>query len=90
VGEVLPRASGVELEAVRVGQRAIPGDGLTVAGHVDERERLYAVVTHSGVTLAPVLARLAAEEVVGGVRADVLEPFRPQRFAAETPGQSDL
>ena len=72
----------VEIEAIRVGQRAIPADGLTVAGHLDESERLYVIATHSGVTLALHLADLAAEEIVGGRRAEALAPFRPQRFSA--------
>ena len=71
VGQVLRGADAVELEVVRVGQRAIPVDGLTVAGHVDEGERSYVVATHSGVTLAPLLGRLAAAEIVDGTRAEI-------------------
>jgi len=75
---VFDRGELVELEEVRVGQRVIPADGLTVCGHVDEG--LYVIATHSGVTLAPLLGRIAAAEIVAGSRDPVLEPFRPQRF----------
>ena len=80
LAEVLNGADRVELEEVRVGQRVIPRDGLTVAGHLDVGGSLYAIATHSGVTLAPLLGRIAAREIVDGSPDPVLEPFRPQRF----------
>ena len=85
LGRLLRGAEGVELEAIRVGQRALPADGLTVAGHVGESGRVYVIATHSGVTLAPLLGRLAADEIVHAARQDVLAPFRPQRFTAQEP-----
>jgi len=60
----------------------IPADGLTVAGHVDDGGRLYVVATHSGVTLAPLLGRIAAAEIVDETLNEVLGPFRP-RFGFE-------
>ncbi|HVC82377.1 MAG TPA: hypothetical protein VNL35_17965 [Chloroflexota bacterium] len=42
---------------------------------------LYVIVTHSGVTLAPILAELATREVHGSSEA-LLAPFRPDRFTA--------
>jgi glycine/D-amino acid oxidase-like deaminating enzyme len=80
LSQVLRDGERVELEAIRVGQRAIPADGITVAGHVNESGRLYVIATHSGVTLAPLLARLAADEIVHDTQEDLLAPFRPQRF----------
>jgi hypothetical protein len=38
-------------------------------------------VTHSGVTVAPVLGRLVAREVADGEPDGLLAPFRPGRFA---------
>jgi glycine/D-amino acid oxidase-like deaminating enzyme len=38
-------------------------------------------VSHSGVTLAPVLGRLVAKEVADGAPDGLLAPFRPDRFA---------
>jgi glycine/D-amino acid oxidase-like deaminating enzyme len=46
-------------------------------------EGYYTVVTHSGVTLSPFVARVAANEIVHGVREPQLEPFRPVRLLAE-------
>lgn len=64
---------------VRVGVRPLPLDGLTISGFVDQREQIYVTVTHSGVTLAPILGKLAAEEL-SGRRSRMLDPFRCQRF----------
>jgi glycine/D-amino acid oxidase-like deaminating enzyme len=80
LSQVLRGAEQAELEAIRVGQRAIPADGITVAGYVNDARRLYVIATHSGVTLAPLLAHLAANEIVHDTQEDLLAPFRPQRF----------
>jgi glycine/D-amino acid oxidase-like deaminating enzyme len=77
LGEVLVAAEDVAVERVRVGQRAIPADGRTVAGFTSARH--YVVATHSGVTLAPLLADLVAGEVTG-TESPLLTPFRPDRF----------
>ncbi len=79
LAHVLRGGERVELEEVRVGRRVIPADGLTVAGHVDAGRRLYVIATHSGVTLAPLLGRIAAAEIVEGVEDEMLRPFRPDR-----------
>lgn len=73
------------LDAVRVGQRALPADGLTVAGHAGDSGRLYVLATHSGITLSPLLGRLAAGEILGGAPAPLLAPFRPTRFRSGIP-----
>ena len=37
---------------------------------------------HSGVTLGPLVGRLAAGEILDGVHADALAPYRLERFGA--------
>ena len=37
-------------------------------------------VMHSGITLAPLVGRLSAEEIVSGHALDTLEPYRLDRF----------
>ncbi|NSC20242.1 FAD-binding oxidoreductase [Streptomyces albus subsp. chlorinus] len=77
---LLEGTEAARLESLRVGQRALPADGLTVAGfHTDGV--VYALATHSGITLGPLLGRLAAEEVVAGKESPLLAAFRPGRFA---------
>ena len=80
VRERLKGAEGLTLERVTVGLRAIPRDGLPVLGFADEVEGLYLATMHSGITLAPVVGRLAAAEIALGAPLDMLEPFRPRRF----------
>ncbi|WP_028921558.1 NAD(P)/FAD-dependent oxidoreductase [Pseudonocardia acaciae] len=65
----------------RVAIRSMPADGQTIAGYASERSRVYCLVTHSGITLAPLLGRLAAAEIVNDHTQDLLQAFRPTRFA---------
>ena len=76
---ILPALAGVRAEAVRIGVRAMPRDGLPIVGFDPEVAGLYHVVTHSGVTLSALLSRLVAEELSGGAVPE-LGPYRPQRF----------
>lgn len=68
------------IEAARIGVRPIPRDGVTIAGPSPEVEGLYIAVTHSGITLGPLLGRLLASELAGGTPSHLLTPFRPARF----------
>lgn len=88
--EVLRRAErllrqfvGAHIESLCVGVRALPVDGRSVVGWAPGVEGLYVVVTHSGITLAPVLGELAAREVGGDVDEPLLRRFRPSRFTSD-------
>ena len=85
----LPALQGAQAVPVPVGWRPMPLDGYPVLGFAPEAPNLYVALTHSGVTLAPALSQLAAQEISGGTPADaVLGPYRPQRFAGVTPEQA--
>jgi glycine/D-amino acid oxidase-like deaminating enzyme len=75
----LPAAERANVAAARIGVRPMPADGLSIVGEVAERLGLYLVVTHSGVTLAPLFGEIVADEVVGGRRDARLSGFRPER-----------
>jgi glycine/D-amino acid oxidase-like deaminating enzyme len=77
---LLPRLRGVTIERARVGVRPVPPDGLPIAGPLPGAESVYALVSHSGVHLAPLLGRLAAEELAGRSGGETLRAFRPERF----------
>lgn len=62
--------------------RAITFDGLPVAGFVPGKPGVYTIVTHSGIGLAPLLGRLAAQEICGK-DAEQLQAFRPDRFQTD-------
>jgi glycine/D-amino acid oxidase-like deaminating enzyme len=76
---VLPALGDAHVERVRIGVRSVATDGLPVAGYAPGVDNLYLLVAHSGATLAPVLGRLVAAEVLGGQEA-ALDPYRPARF----------
>jgi glycine/D-amino acid oxidase-like deaminating enzyme len=78
--EVLPALKGVAPEAARITARPIPKDGLSAVGPVPRIKNYYVVVTHSGVTLSPYLAKVAADEIVRGRPHPELDDFRPLRF----------
>ncbi|MEV0055567.1 FAD-binding oxidoreductase [Saccharopolyspora shandongensis] len=86
LNDLLDGTEGARLESLRIGQRAMPADGLTVAGFLGDRGRIYTLCTHSGVTLGPLLGRLTAQELLTGNPAEILADFRPQRLI----GQTDL
>ena len=70
------------LEHFTLGVRPIPADGLPVIGPAPDLPGLYLAVMHSGITLAPLVGRLSAEEIVGDSALDVLEPYRLDRFTS--------
>ena len=85
----LPGLNGAQAVPVPVGWRPMPLDGYPVMGFASEAPNLYVALTHSGVTLAPALSQLAAQEICDATPADaVLGPYRPQRFAGLTPEEA--
>lgn len=82
VGVMFPEVAGFSPEGVRIGWRPIPGDTLPAIGPVPGLDGYYVVVTHSGVTLAALLGRLVAEDVLSGRIDPLIEPFRAARFFA--------
>ncbi len=84
--QYLPGLARAKAVPVPVGWRPMPLDGYPVMGFTSEAPNMYIALTHSGVTLAPVLSQLAVQEICDGVPADgVLGPYRPDRFAHMTP-----
>jgi glycine/D-amino acid oxidase-like deaminating enzyme len=71
----------IEIERTTIGMRPIPEDGMPVVGHTGEVGGLYVAVMHSGITLAPIIGRMSAGEILDDVRFEALEPYRPGRFA---------
>jgi glycine/D-amino acid oxidase-like deaminating enzyme len=76
-----PALAGVGVDRWWLAYRAMPADRLPIVGPLPWLEGLYLAVSHSGVTLAPVLGRLVAAEVATRTADGRLAPFRPARFA---------
>ena len=59
----------------------MPLDGYPIMGFANEAPNMYIALTHSGVTLAPLLSQLAMLEICDGATVDsVLAPYRLDRF----------
>ena len=80
---VLPVLGEAALEKVTLGHRPLPQDEFPVIGFGPKRRDVYIAVMHSGVTLSPLVANLAATEILDGVEAEPLAPYRPGRFASQ-------
>ncbi len=66
----------LELADVTVGERIVPLGGMPTIGRAPALESLYVAVMHSGITLAPIVGRLAADEILDDIEANLLAPFR--------------
>ena len=73
----------LEWEMVSLAQRPVPQDGMPVVGACGP-DGVFAAVMHSGVTLAPVMAEILAQEVMGQTlntqQAELISRYRPDRF----------
>jgi glycine/D-amino acid oxidase-like deaminating enzyme len=76
----LPALRGFSLERVTRGYRPLPKDGYPVIGFPKGAPGVYLAVMHSGVSLAPLVGKLAALEILDGVEVDLLSSYRPSRF----------
>lgn len=87
VTELLSRAHSVidgfedaRIVDARIGTRPYPSDGRSCAGAVSTIPGYFEAVTHSGVTLGPLLGKLVAQTVLTGEVDPLLAPFNPDRF----------
>jgi glycine/D-amino acid oxidase-like deaminating enzyme len=76
---VIPAAAGTHALPGEVCVRSLPSDGHPIAGWAPGIDGLYVAVTHSGITLAPILARHMAAEILDGDEVGALAAYRPGR-----------
>lgn len=89
VSSVLPIVGDISSSRARIGVRPVPADGLPIVGWLNDAENVYSVVTHSGVTFAPILAKYVTREL-GGQPVDKLDTFRPWRESLLDPASSQV
>jgi glycine/D-amino acid oxidase-like deaminating enzyme len=80
IRQFLPGPRALALERLTLGFRPLPLDDRPIVGPLPGSPDVYVAVTHSGVTLAPILARYVSSELLEGAREPSLSPYRPQRF----------
>ena len=78
--EYIPALKGASAIPVPVGYRPMPLDGFPVIGFLPKADNVYLALTHSGVTLAPLIAQMAAMEIMDGAQVEFLSEYRPSRF----------
>lgn len=77
---VLPALGEADIVEARFGVRPVPADGHSCVGALPGIPGYYEAVTHSGVTLGPLVGRLLAREILTGEVDPLIAPFRPDRF----------
>lgn len=77
----VPALRYVPLEAVRVGIRPVPIDDRPVLGRLPGIEQIYVTVSHSAITLGPLIGSLVAQEITKCTDNPLLLTYRPDRFA---------
>ena len=81
VGTYLPELAAIRVSRWSVGTRPIPADYRTSAGLLASLPGYAEIVTHSAITMGPLLGKLVATEIATGEADPLLAPFRPERFA---------
>lgn len=70
----------MQLESIKVALRPMPEDGYPIVGFHDQIKGLYLTVMHSAVALAPIISRLAANEIINNVNERIRELSTNQIF----------
>lgn len=76
-----PALTTARIQQFTVEWRPMPADGMPIIGPLPGVPSIYVATGHSGVTLAPVIAELVAQELVDHKPASHLDQCRPARFA---------
>jgi glycine/D-amino acid oxidase-like deaminating enzyme len=77
---VLPALEEAVVVEARFGMRPVPADGHSCVGALSAIPGYYEAVTHSGVTLGPLIGRLLAREILTDEVDPLIAPFRADRF----------
>ncbi len=76
----LPAIAAAKIAEAGIGWRPMPVDGLPAIGFAPGSTAVYTAVMHSGATLAALVGRLAAIEILDETPVELLADFRPGRF----------
>ena len=74
-----PELAGTEAIAEPVGYRPMPLDSYPVIGWTQESSNVYISLTHSGVTLAPLIGQVASMEILARADLVFMSSYRPNR-----------
>ena len=77
--ELVPELAQAEWDEITAGLMPYPVDAHPIVGFTEQWTNLYVAVMHSGATLAPLMGKLIASEIVTRRDEDMLAPYRLQR-----------
>ena len=77
--QFLPAAAAAEVDEVLIGWRPLPLDGHPVLGTPNASPASYLAIMHSGISLAPIVGQLAAQELLTRTPSPHLDHYRPDR-----------
>lgn len=81
--KVMEGSPKLEIAAIGVGGKPIPGDGEPVVGALNAIPGYHVAFSHSGATLGLIVGELLAYEVATGAEHPMLATFRPGRFTPQ-------
>ena len=81
--KLAPGCGSAEVQSLDLRQRPIPGDGMPVVGPVPGIDGLWTAVSHSGMTLAPVIGQAICDMVLGKGPGGILLPFGVGRMISK-------
>ena len=70
----------LEFEEIKIGWRPIPLDEKPILGRLNYNTNIYLASMHSGISLAPIVGKYIAKELVEKTKIPLLNNFRPERF----------
>jgi glycine/D-amino acid oxidase-like deaminating enzyme len=76
----LPALNKAQIDQVTLGWRPMPKDDYPIIGFANGEPSVYLAVTHSGITLGPLIGQLAAVEILDRVDVTLLQSYRLSRF----------
>ena len=80
IANVFPAAENAGPDRLTLGFRPKAKDGFPILGFTPGSIDIYTAVMHSGVTLAPIVGRMVAKEIMEDRAEPILSPYRPERF----------
>jgi glycine/D-amino acid oxidase-like deaminating enzyme len=81
---VVPELADAAIVDVRIGHRPIPIDGFPLIGSAAGIRGYYEAVTHSGITLGPIVAQALTNEILHGEVDPLVASFRAARLRGTT------
>jgi glycine/D-amino acid oxidase-like deaminating enzyme len=82
---VVPEFATAAVVDARVGHRAIPVDGFPAIGKAADIDGYYEAVTHSGITLGPIVGRTLSAEILYCDIDPLVSTFRASRLGSTCP-----